>query len=499
MAVAAPSVADERADLEEDWDIWLLTLFEGWFCNSQGEMIPFALHHRLFWEWLWNIRLGEQAKPFVAIWPRGGGKSTSAEMGVAAVAARQRRRYGLYICESQDQADDHVQNVASLLESPLLGYYYPDVGSRMLTKYGQAKGWRRNRLRTASGFTLDALGLDTAARGVKLEQQRPDFMVFDDLDGEMDSSIQAERKIKVLTRKLLPAGSGDLVVLAIQNLVHPDSIFARLADGRADFLVDRIVSGPIPALENLTYERRGTRTVILTGDPTWRGQDRKQCQRYIDKFGVTAFESECQHDVEAPPGGMFDHLEFQHCAYNEIPELIRVVVWVDPAVTHKDSSDSHGIQADGLGVDGKIYRLFSWEKRSNPEDVIRRAVLKAIELRAEAVGIETDQGGDTWASVCKVVWNDLLVKDMLPKNMRPPEFRSAKAGSGQMPKTHRASLMLADYERGGIVHVLGTHGTLEKALRRFPRTKPFDLVDASYWAWSDLRSGARNVIKLRWR
>jgi hypothetical protein len=26
-------------------------------------------------------------------------------------------------------------------------------------------------------------------------------------------------------------------------------------------------------------------------------------------------------------------------------------------------------------------------------------------------------------------------------------------------------------------------------LRRFPKTKPFDLVDASYWSWDDLRHG----------
>lgn len=47
--------------------------------------------------------------------------------------------------------------------------------------------------------------------------------------------------------------------------------------------------------------------------------------------------------------------------------------------------------------------------------------------------------------------------------------------------------MLPDYERGEIVHVTGTHETLERALRRFPRTKPFDLVDVCYWSWWDLR------------
>jgi phage terminase large subunit-like protein len=72
-----------------------------------------------------------------------------------------------------------------------------------------------------------------------------------------------------------------------------------------------------------------------------------------------------------------------------------------------------------------------------------------------------------------------------------PRFKSAKAGAGHGSKTHRASQMLADYERGRIVHVTGTHRTLERALKRFPVKKPYDLVDASYWAWQDLmgRSG----------
>lgn len=463
---------------------------------------------------MWSIEAGETADSFIGIWARGGGKSTSAEMACAATAARRSRNYGLYVCSSQPQADDHVQNVASLLESKLFEDYYPDVASRSLGKYGNIKGWRRNRLRTASGFTLDALGLDVAARGVKLEDQRPDLMVFDDLDGEMDSALNAERKIKVLTRKLLPAGASNLVVMAIQNLVHPDSIFARLADGRADWLRDRIVSGPHPALRDFTYDKTPHGTKILTGTPTWEGQDLRVCQHMVNKYGIAAFEAECQHDVEAPPGGMFDEVEFKHCAENEVPELIKIVVWCDPAVTNRDHSDAHGIQADGLGVDGLIYRLYSWEKRSSPEDSLRRAILKALELGAEAVGIETDQGGDVWASVCRVVWDDLMREGKIPRNVFErhmtfreqkstsridmPEFRSKRSGQGVMPKTHRVGYMLTDYLRGGIVHVLGTHHILEKALRRFPKTKPLDLVDASFYSWRDLRNDDAKVIMPRW-
>lgn len=482
-----------RALLEADWEHWLLALFPEYVSDPLGRPIPFAERHRDFWSWVWALQRGERARPFVAIWPRGGAKSTSTELACVAVGAMKTRAYGLYVCQTQEQADDHVGNVGAMLESPRVDQYYPDLASRMLGKYGTAKGWRRNRLRTAAGFTLDALGLDSAARGVKLDDQRPDFLIFDDIDGEHDSAATTAKKIKTITRKLLPAGSGDMAVLAVQNLVHPDSIFAQLADGRADFLAGRIVSGPHPAVQGLATEQRDGKFVIVGGTPTWEGQNLERCQAMVDDFGLTAFLSECQHEVDAPPGGMFDHLDFRHCEWKDVPDLARVEVWVDPAVTDTDQSDSHGIQADGLAANGDLYRLWSWEARTSPLDSLERALLKAVELKAQVVGVETDQGGETWKTVYETAWKRLVESERVPQDAKKPAFRHEKAGAGHGPKAHRASQMLADYEKGRLVHVLGTHTTLERALKRFPLTKPLDLVDAAFWSWRALRK-PRGVI-----
>lgn len=482
---------------EGDWEPWLRSLFPAEVKHA------FAPHHEQFWEWVWSIEAGVRPDPFCAVWPRGGGKSSSAEMGVAALGARRVRRYGLYISATQDQADDHVSNVAGLLESDRLADRYPDMATRMVGKYGASKGWRRNRLRTSSGFSVDAMGLDSAARGVKLEDARPDFMVLDDLDKETDSPAATERKIKTLTRGVLPASSADCAILAIQNLVHENSVFARLVDGRADFLASRTVSGPVKALDAMAHEQVGGRTVIVAGSPTWAGQSLARCQEQVDDWGITAFLGEAQHDVTAPPGGMFDHLSFAHCAPNAVPDLVRTVVWVDPAVTDKDTSDAHGIQADGIAADGTIYRLRSWEARTSPRDALRRAITIAIEVGADHVGVETDQGGDTWTSVYREAAQDVLderVDEGMMEAAIPP-FTSDKAGAGYGPKVHRASKMLADYERKtktgrpAIVHVLGDHAILEGALRRFPKTKPLDLVDTSFWSWTDLRNRRRGPIQ----
>lgn len=469
-----PAATPEQAELEADWPLWLATLYPA-YCRE-----PFADYHCEFWDWLWAVRPGLRPRPQVNVWPRGAAKSTNAELGVVALGARRRRKYGLYVCRVQEQADDHVGNVAGMLESSAIAEFYPLMADRMVGKYGASRGWRRNRLRTASGFTLDGMGLDSAARGAKLDEQRPDFIILDDIDGELDSTPTVEKLIRVITRRLLPAGSSDAAVLAVQNLIHPESVFSRLVDGRADFLADRVVNGPVPAVEGLEYEQLGDGFVITAGRATWAGMDMRRCQEIVNDIGITAFLGECQHDVEAPPGGMFDHLIWSRIDADKVPNLVRVVVWVDPAVTNKDDSDAQGIQADGLGVDGKVYRLYSYEHRSSPLDTLTRAVRKAIELKADEIGVETDQGGDTWESVYREAVRVVAAEDNYRGNF--PTFRSAKAGEGHGPKTHRAGKMLAYYERGRFVHVRGTHQVLERALRRFPKTKPFDLADAAYWS-----------------
>lgn len=485
---AAKRVRTRRAVVAAaaDWRSWLGLVFPAHVGRG------FAPYHAAFWGWVWALRPGERARPFVAIWPRGWGKSTSVELACAAVAARGSRRYVLYTSETQEQADDHVQNVAGLLESAVYGLAYPAAATRKVGKYGNARGWRRNRLRTASGFTLDAIGLDTAARGVKLDEARPDLLIFDDLDGKLDSPATTEKKLTTLTHTLLPAGSAVPAVLAVQNLVLPDGIFARLADGRADFLADRIVAGPFPALEHLAHERREGRTVLVAGEPTWPAMGLPECQAKIDEMGLTAFLAECQHEVEAPAGGMFDHLDFGRIRvrWEDVPDLVRAVVWIDPAVTATDQSDAQGIQADGLGGDGLLYRLWSWEGRCTPEDALRRGIRKAVEIKAEAVGVETDQGGDTWRLAYNRVADQLVVEGAI-RAEAVPAFREAKAGAGHGPKAHRAGQMLVFYEQDRVRHVLGTHDALERALRRFPRSKPFDLVDAAVWGSFDLLGDVR--------
>lgn len=296
----------------DDVEEWLRAMF------PQHVRSPFGERHRHFWRWVWAIELDSAPDPFIGVWPRGGAKSTSAELAAAALGMRGRRRYGLYVRDTQDRADDSVSNVAHLFEAPTVERHYPVHSRPLLGKHGNARGWRRNRIRTAGGFTLDAIGLDVAARGVKLEDQRPDFIIFDDVDGKLDAPGTIAKKVATLTTSILPAGSSNVAVLGIQNLIIPDGIFSQLVDGRADFLMERDVSGPYPAVDNLETElledpRSGTLKPLITGGTaTWEGQNLEACQRLLDTIGLGAFRLECQHEVFGRAEGLALRFKVEH-------------------------------------------------------------------------------------------------------------------------------------------------------------------------------------------
>lgn len=489
-----PATAAQRKRLEASYAVWTATLY------PKHVNQPFGVHQQRFWRWAWALRRGKYARPFVAAWARGHAKSTGAELAATSWGARGVRRYGLYIHGVQEKANDHVENIAALLLAPLFGVFYPEhSGPGSVSTYGP-KAWRRNRLRTRGGFVVDALGMDTAVRGVKIEEQRPDFIVFDDVDDSSDSAKITERKVRAMTRAILPARGPDCAVLVIQNVPNREGIMSALLGKsetwEADFLQDRIVSGPVPAVQGLTLARRKGKDVIIGGSATWEGMPIRKCQELLASEGRTAFMAEHQLEPLDVEGGLYTDDLFRRVQPGNHPDIVRKVCWVDPAVTRTDKSDSAGIIVDGLGEDGVIYREWAWEKRATPEEALELAIEKAYEHRCYKVGVETDQGRDTWRAVFRAAHRAVLarrgdiVQAIRYKRMRRLKFDEAHASVSQESKVARSARMLADYERGKVRHVIDPHGAhvvLERALKRFPLVPPLDLADAAYWSWDDLR------------
>lgn len=300
LTLYAMQAADRaaRKRQETSWRDWLARHFASY------TRAPFADRHIRFWEWVTALHPNIKPRPRVEVWGRGGAKSTTIELGCAYLGSIPApvRKFVLYVSETQVQANAHVQAVASMLERVGMG--------RAVNQYGASKGWRQTQVRARNGFNVMAFGLDAGMRGIKLDEFRPDLIVFDDIDGRHDTPTTTQKKIEVITESVLPAGSADCAVIVIQNKIHQDSIVSQLCDGRADFLHDRLPATVEPAVRGLKYERvvepdGSIRFHITEGTATWPGQDIATCERQMAEWGERAFLREAQHQVENTGEGIF--------------------------------------------------------------------------------------------------------------------------------------------------------------------------------------------------
>lgn len=331
---------------------------------------PLAPRHHRLWQWFENLVPGESVPAQIEIWPRGGAKSSTAELGVAYVGYHGSRQYCLYVSNTQEQADKHVATIAELFLK--LGI------ERSINKYGTSKGWKRNEIRTATGFNVTALGLDTAARGIKLDNLRPDLIILDDIDSEDDTPKTTRKKIRAIASKILPAGSIDVAVLGIQNLILEDGVFGKLVNRKADYLLNANVAPIERAIEGLRVEVETepsgrNRYRIVEGTATWEGQSLEVCEHQIETWGLSTFLRESQHEVGETGGTFFDvtrikvvdllpHGRYEYCR-----------AW-DLAATQGGGDYTAGVLLARNIDNGKIYVLDVFHDQLGA-DGVRKAIL----------------------------------------------------------------------------------------------------------------------------
>ena len=347
---------------------WLAGNFPGYVYK------PFGERHLRLWDWIEALEPGTRPAPRVEVWPRGGAKSTTGELGIARIGFKLARKYVLYVSETQDQADKHVAAVANLFER--LGM------DRALNKYGSSKGWRRNQLRVSNGFSVEGIGLDTASRGAKIDEDRPGLIIFDDIDNQNDSPRTVERKQETVKSAIIPAGSPDVALLFLQNLIHDEGIVARLQDDRADFLLDRVVppiSVAIEGLEVETVDRGDGRKIykIVGGTPTWDGQDIAICEAQINAWGYRTFLREAQHEVSQADGYFFDHTKIE--IVDELPDDIelRFALAFDLAATEGGGDYTVWVLM-AIGKNGVVYVLDVF-RRQISSDKVRAEIRSKVE------------------------------------------------------------------------------------------------------------------------
>jgi phage terminase large subunit-like protein len=166
------------------------------------------------------------------------------------------------------------------------------------------------------------------------------------------------------------------------------------------------------------------------------------------------------------------------------PEMTRIVVAVDPAVTATEQSDETGIIVAGLGVDGRAYVMEDASGRFSADQWARRAVNLYERCNADRIVAEVNNGGDLVALTIRTVSDRAA-------------FKAVSASKG---KRIRAEPVSALYEQGRVKHV-GGFPILEDQMCNWVPTgadhSP-DRLDALVWAITELALADRTTGLIDW-
>ncbi len=314
-----------------------------------------APHHIEAWEWAEGLEPGVTPETLVLAWNRGAAKSGTFQGFCARWAFTLKRRFVLVVSEKQEQANTFVSGVAQTLEQNGI--------QPARNPLGFSRGWRQNMIRTAQGFNLVGVGWDVAMRGIKMGELRPDVILFDDVDGRLDTPATTEKKRTVLTQTFIPAGAPGLAVAFGQNVILAGGLMDQLVKRTADFLTLRRVSF-VRAVEGLRIEFRVTEEgdripYIAEGEATWpQHLDIPALNGILAGTGARAFLREYQHDVSEASGGLWDGTPLRYLpddiadgsfpvpvGDNLQPVFDQIVVAVDPSGSRR--GDEAGIVAAG--------------------------------------------------------------------------------------------------------------------------------------------------------
>ena len=178
--------------------------------------------------------------------------------------------------------------------------------------------------------------------------------------------------------------------------------------------------------------------------------------------------------LEDVPGALWQRTMLERIRFDKAPQLVRIVVAVDPPVSVGEKADECGIVAAGICADGYGYVLADASVQGlSPAGWAKRAVALYHSLSADRIVIESNQGGAMAESVLREIDPLAAISQVF-------------ASRG---KYARAEPVAALYEQGRIFHA-GNLPALEDQMCAFTGERRAgespDRVDALVWALTHL-------------
>jgi hypothetical protein len=254
----------------------------------------------------------------------------------------------------------------------------------------------------------------------------------------------------VLQTRMEPNGA----ICVIQTRWHEDDLAGRIiADAEENewHVID------LPALADRPDDPLGR----AIGEPLWPERfDAAHHAKTRKRVGERVWAALYQQKPRPPEGGVWARAWIDNNRTNVVAfgrlDMARIVVAVDPAGGESAVGDETGIVAAARGYDGHLYVLDDQSGSMGANDWGLTACRLALSLRADAIIVEKNYGGDMARQIVRQAWEQLQRQGTTAGLLMPLVVEvTAKVG-----KRLRAEPIAQLYEQG-LVHHVGQFPTLE--------------------------------------
>jgi hypothetical protein len=435
----------------------------------------------------------EQGPRDAYVAPRNTGKSTWWFLILVMwAAAHGHKKFAAAFADSGTQAEIHLKTFKNELDSnKLLRSDFPELcRAKKRVGSGQAVSDNQSMIIQNNGFVFAARGIDASNLGLKVFEDRPDLLIFDDVEPqEANYSIyQAEKRRGTIIEAVLPMNLAAHVVF-VGTVTMPGSIVHQLVlsvmsqTEPEEWILDEKID--VHYYEPITVHEDGSESSI------W---PEKWTLKYLKSIAHTrTFAKNFKNMPVSRSGDYWTGDEFRYC--DSLDGVIHGILSIDPATTKKKTSDYTGLALMGFvpgfkPKDGskrpprqpKVVVEDAQEVKLMGENLRKRALamIENSKMPIRMVYIEVNQGGETWYSV----FHDMPVPVKIMTNSVAKEVRAANT--------------LGHYQRGHVEH----YGKLVKAeeqMVNYPDVLNDDIIDAigngvTYYA-KRRRPGKRAIAK----
>ncbi|MFF7496310.1 phage terminase large subunit family protein [Streptomyces rubiginosohelvolus] len=394
---------------------------------------------------------------------------------------------------------------------------YPELCSPLMgTQVKRYVAQSSNQIRQANGFTFMAKGIDAKTLGMKVGRQRPDLLLFDDIEPPEAtySPIEAERRLSTVLQAAFPLNIYARVAI-VGTTTMPGSVIDQLrtvGELEGEWLADRERKGSFFLSENGNGNaeiENGSKEIPNSSSIStpFKNTDSPKYWAYEDREFYESLDPELRWVVDAkvrvhyfpaiitnedgseeslwpefwpledlnsirhtrdfamnymnrPVSLSADYWQDSDIVIKSAEKYGNTILCLDPAVKTAKTNDYTGIAVHSRGEDGKVYVRHAEGVRIPPGPELKEYVTELCErFNVGLVYVETNQGGDVWKSVLDGV---------------PAKYRGIH---NTEKKELRATKALDFYRRGMVVHT-SHFDTLQTQMFAYPKVKNDDVLDA---------------------